>query len=465
MIKRAWLNITRKLNKTIIIGVLLFVVANLTLATIAIKNATNEQVAYAKKTLGSQVTLTPDMDKFRALKQSATNPELIEKPAVTINEVNKLADSSYVKDYTYAINTSADASGFEIIATNALETFRGMGQGRENANLNFGDVQVQGINTYAYIPEVQNKTMELTTGSYFDEKTDDQVIISYDLAQANNLQVGASINLINFNNNTNIPLKIIGIYDVNNDDNSNDFSLVANSNRIYMNVETAAKFLSVEDYNDGNYQVNNVTYYLNNPNKADYFIDEANEKISDLEQRGLLLSINQDAYEKMAGPIESVGDFANTILWIVVIASILIITFIVNSQVKDRKYEIGVLMSLGEKRIKIIGQFIIELLVISTFALMLSVATSSYLAKELGTSMLDKQIAISKDVDTNEFQRPGSMHTIANVDTIDEIKVAATTNDYLLLFGIGYSIVILGMLVPTLNIAKYDPKTILTGRE
>ena len=32
--------------------------------------------------------------------------------------------------------------------------------------------------------------------------------------------------------------------------------------------------------------------------------------------------------------------------------------------IRERKYEIGVLMSLGEKRVKIIGQFFAELVVV-----------------------------------------------------------------------------------------------------
>ena len=70
----------------------------------------------------------------------------------------------------------------------------------------------------------------------------------------------------------------------------------------------------------------------------------------------------------MISSIEGVAKFSNTVLVIVVIASIVVISLMVINSLKDRNYEIGVLLSLGEKRKKIVGQFIIELVIIATFA-------------------------------------------------------------------------------------------------
>ena len=56
----------------------------------------------------------------------------------------------------------------------------------------------------------------------------------------------------------------------------------------------------------------------------------------------------------MISSIEGVAKFSNTVLVIVVIASIVVISLMVINSLKDRNYEIGVLLSLGEKRKKII---------------------------------------------------------------------------------------------------------------
>lgn len=466
MLKRAWLNITRKKSKTILLLIILFIVANLILATISIKKATDEQVSYAKKTLGSQVTLSADMEKMRALRESSgdSNQTRLARPTANLADVEKIAESDYVKDYTYSITTSANASGFDVIETainNDIKDRPGFGNFAEST----GNVQVEGVNSYAYISDVQNKTMSLTSGTYFDEKTDDQVIISYDLADANNFKVGDSIKLINIDTSKTYTFKVIGIYDTETNDATENFGMISSSNKIYMNTTTAAKLLSTTSYNNGNYSVNNVIYYLDNAEHVNEFISEAKKLVTNLADNNLILSANTDAYDKMAGPIESVGDFANTILIIVVLASIGIITLIINNQIKDRKYEIGVLMSLGEKKKKIVMQFIIELLVITTMAIILSTATSSYLAKSMSKSLLDKQVAAAKEDTSNNFGRPGMFGRTKNINTITTLNVSANMNDYIMLFGIGYLIIIGGMIIPVINIVKYDPKTILTGRE
>ena len=65
MLKRSWLSIRRKLSRTIILTLIMFVMANLVLAAIIVKSAVEVQMDYAKASLGGTVTLQADMDKIR----------------------------------------------------------------------------------------------------------------------------------------------------------------------------------------------------------------------------------------------------------------------------------------------------------------------------------------------------------------------------------------------------------------
>lgn len=505
MFKRAWLSITRKPSKTVILAIVMFVMANLVLASIAIKNAVKESTRFAKESLGSTVYLTADMDKLR--EEAQANMEQgsddggggftrirIERPTIYVDLVKNIANSSYVKDYTYGINATAEESGFDAIEEEENSSGFG-GMTIRMGNSMYGNMSIVGINSYAFISQVQDKTMEIIDGDYFDESTDGGCIISNDLATQNGLKVGDTIKLINkeidmenydprsnedptVTSSETIEVKIIGIYDVNADN--------FNYNTIYMNVETAAKFLKADNYNDdGNYGVENVAYYLTNPEYADAFKEEVNSKYPNLSDDKLKLDINNDAYEQMAGPIESVGSFADTVLWIVIIASILIITLIINNNIKDRKYEIGVLMSLGGTKKNVIGGFLVELIIIGTIGFALSIGTSYFLADTMGKSMLESQVSSANEQSENNFGRPGAGGmggnrgggfvinggtiggTInnANVETIDNIDVSVSVGDYALLFLIGYLIAGVAMVLPSMNIVKYEPKTILTGRQ
>jgi putative ABC transport system permease protein len=500
MFKRAWLSITRKLSKTIILTIIMFVMANLVLSSIAIKNAVKESTDFAKSSLESTVYLNVDMEKImESARNEATanstadgrNRMQITRPSISLEMVKKIANSEYVRDYTYQINANAKEENFTALEDSGANT--GMFAGGRGVNLN-GNISIIGINSYAFINEVKDNSMSLEEGTYFDENTTDKAIISIDLADENDLKVGDKIELTNAEydmenfdprrseepeaiSSETHEIEIIGIYNINTDS--------FNGNTVYMNVETASKFLKADTYNNGEYGVESVSYFLTSPDNADAFVKEAEKKYPDMSSDNLKLEVNNDSYEKMAGPIEQVGSFSDTVLWIVVVASVLIITLLINNNIKDRKYEMGVLMSLGGTKKNIIGSVLIELIIIATIGFTLSIGTSYFLADNMGKTLLENQIEATEEQSTNNYGRPvnnigpgGNFQNregmggepvmnnteSSNIETIDSINVKVGIHDYAILFLIGYVVSVIAMIIPAINIVKYEPKTILTGR-
>ena len=493
MLKRSWLSIIRKPGRAILIGLIVFAMANLVLASVAIRGAVSESVSYAKSSLGGTVYLQPDISKLRQQMQSSSTgesegatsqPVRIERPKIPLSTVKSIADSDYVKDYTYSLNVQAKAGGLTPVSSSQSQSdmpgsgFRGgMPGGESEATQLTGDMTISGINSYAFIDAVKSGTMKISSGTYFDESTNDQAIISYDLANDNNLKVGDSIKLQNIYDSSEHDVKIIGIYDLS--DTNQSFGTPENT--VYMNAATAAKFLGSTNYNNGDYDVQNVHFELTSAEHSDALITAAKSKVPSLETDNLTLSIDTSAYEQMVGPIESVGKFATTIFWVVVIASIAIITLIVTINVKDRRYEMGVLLSLGASKMNVTMQIIVELVVIGTVALAVAAATGTLVARAMSQSLLESQIAMSKQESEQNFGRPttgtggmrGGMMRMggpgqqsrSNVKAIDSINVNASASDYLMLFATSYGIIILALFLPAWSIIKYQPKTILTGKE
>ena len=73
MFKRAWLSTVRKPTRAAILMLILFVMANLMLATIAIKKSVAETTDYAKNQLSGVVYLQPDAAAMRS-QNSALGP-------------------------------------------------------------------------------------------------------------------------------------------------------------------------------------------------------------------------------------------------------------------------------------------------------------------------------------------------------------------------------------------------------
>ena len=297
MFKRSWLSVRRKFSRSLVLVLVLFAMANLVLAGLSIKSATQASMDYAKSSLGGEVTLSADMEKLRddaASESSDSSSSTTEtKPTFTRPTISKeladnVASSNYVKDYTYSISSSANLpDGLEAVETTTSQSGPGGmmdGPGGESTETS-GDMTVQGVNSYAFISCVENDEIEISSGEYFDEDSGTGVMVSYDFAEANSLEVGDTIKLTNVSTSGVVESKIIGIYDVSSDN--------FNANTIYTNIDTAAKFLSTDDYNDGNYSVSNVTYYMNDAGNSDAFVSEMTRLTSKWSGQSNKLEVSQ----------------------------------------------------------------------------------------------------------------------------------------------------------------------------
>lgn len=477
MFKRAWLSVKRKKTKSIILFLFLFIISNLVLSAISIKNATTESMNLAKKSLGGEVSLSMNMEKLRnnfmdnkeepSIDDKKENMEKMhdkmDESNITKSDVDKLKNIKYVKDIKYTFSVDGEESSFKLYSNSTEEDGENKDfSKRDNMN---NSLQIEAINTFKLQDDYVNKIIEFTEGEAFDEDDNDTVIISYELANSNNLSINDKIKVKDSSGNEH-ELTIIGIYQ---NTDSRGFN---NYNKIYINTSTGEKFLSEDDYNNGNYKVSSAIFYLDNPENSDKFISKAKKLITDLDDRYLKLDIDKESYEQMVSSLEGVSKFSNTILIVVVLASIVVISLMVINSLKDRIYEIGVLLSLGEKKKKIVGQFIIELILISTIAFVLSIGSSSLISQKLADTVLESQDKVENKMNDsrqggrgNDFSPFNVNKGKSNVKVIDEIDVNVNKEDIGLLFIVGYGIIFISMIVPSIKIINSDPKDILSRRE
>ena len=105
--------------------------------------------------------------------------------------------------------------------------------------------------------------------------------------------------------------------------------------------------------------LDSATYTLSDPSEMDSFVAQA-EKLIDTDTYSI--QTNDQMYQSMLTPLNNVASFAKNIIVLVAVAGVIILTLIVMLSIRERKYEIGVLLSLGESRIKVILQFLPRLL-------------------------------------------------------------------------------------------------------
>lgn len=526
MLKRAWLSTTRKFGRSAILILILFVMANLLLATIAIRNSVNASMESAEEALAGIVYLSVDADAMQKQIEEAREGggEInISMPTITEALAQAVANSRYLKDYTYGLSLTANASGFDVVETEqnarerewqgALDDARGQMENMERdynsardsfnesmrgsgsqpgggmrssggsmPSFNFsmsmnisdpalsrGDMEIQGINAFDFVSGVESGDISIVDGVGFSEDASG-VVISQELAEANGLSIGSVVKLKRMGDSAEVEFEVVGIYKA----TTEGF----NYNTLYMGIADAKELYTEKQLES--LVVNNVKYYLASASDKEAFLSEQVEKLGE-ELDGLKLDVDDSSYQTMVGPIASVGSFASVMMWVVIVAAVVIITLIVMINVRDRRYEMGVLMSLGATRRNVFGQIFVELLIVGTVGFLASIGTGQLIAGSMADTMLASEVASSEEESVSETSILGGPTNVrgvnagrrmipfgaatSNAKPIEKINVNAGLMDYLILFGVGYLILMIAMVGPTINILRYQPKTILSGKE
>ncbi len=300
-------------------------------------------------------------------------------------------------------------------------------------------------------------------------------MINETLAEENDLSVGDSITIESATDeDTTVKLKIVGIYKTTSsgDDQAQNFSFLNPYNKLYTPY-TATAALKGDDYQN---TIDSAVYYMDDAKNMDAFVKAAKKTSIDFDT--YTLNTNDQLYQQMVGPIENVASFSKNVVYLVSVAGAVILGLIVMMSIRERKYEMGVLMAIGEKRWKLIGQFLTEILIVAVIAIGLASVTGNLVANQLGNQLLSQQISSSTDSTQTASGQNGQMpgggggmgggmfgHSSSNADVIDSLNVAVSMNDMLVLGGIGILIAIIATLLPSISVLRLHPKTILTKQE
>ncbi len=529
ILKRSWYYIKRKKGKSVTIGIILFIVATLVLTGLLINSAANKTFKVAKNKLGSSIIYKSDtssvienaMNSNSSDGEKGFNPGNLSLPddytSLTTKEVEIIAENSeYVKSYKYSTSYTGNPVDFEEYSLSSSNDTSDDGS-EENSDMpndkgmNMASLQITGVSEES---DVITSLNTLSDGSFFTEEQitngESVIMIEKKLAELNGLSVGDTITIEKVemkrgksdssdSDDTSIQTTytIVGIYESSNSSelSDNNFGMSMNNveNAMYVPYTTILKMqengLSEDEIatlKENGYTVESVTFIIDDPENSDAFIEEVqNMKDIDLTYRSL--SIDNETYQKMVGNIESVASTAKILVIVVIIAGAFIIMLLSMLTIKDRKYEIGVLLSLGESKIKVLFQLIAEVLIVGIVSFSLSVLATSLFAQKITNYLLNNETSSNEVIDMgnnnsnagdnsdnmNNGKGFGGMDKLnmnrpdtsnMDVETINELTVTLTPLSVLALYGVGLLIIIIGNTVQSIFVLKLNPKEIMLDR-
>ena len=142
--------------------------------------------------------------------------------------------------------------------------------------------------------------------------------------------------------------------------------------------------------------------------------------------------------------------------------------------IRERKYEIGVFRTIGMSKLKLTIQFIVELLLVASIALVIGALIGGVLAKPIGNMLLENEIEttqIEQEQISANFGRGGSsnrpemkFNSRQQVEAIDSIEAVVDFTVVIQLLGIGILLTLMSSLASMISIQRFSPLTILKER-
>lgn len=479
--------------------ILIFVLAGLT-----IKNAADSAVTSAKKQAGATVTLSVNRETMmKAFKPDSENSSDSSNDTTTTTSLElatakSIAEKSDVSSYLFTTTTTASAGdGISAISTsssseNSSDDTSSANKQPENHGgmMASGDFTITGVNTTENVSDFTSGTSTISKGDGITSETaDNSALISSDLASENNLSVGDTFTVTTTvdSTETNYTLTVIGIYD--NSSTVTTAQMMSNDsnpqNNIYTTLTTANTMKGETD------KLDSAVYTLSNPEKMNSFVKEVK---SEIDTDTYSVTSSDEIYEQMLSPLNNISSIAQNIVILVAIAGAVILTLIVILSIRERRYEIGVLMSLGENRLKIIGQFFTELFMVTIVSLVIASFAGNFVGNVLGNQLLSsstqtqqttKQVPngggpgqetnSSNDDNKQNNSKPqndkpsgggfGNMMsmTTTSPQEIDNLDIKLTGTDVAKLGGIALLISFVSTILASIGIIRMKPKDILSS--
>ena len=103
-VKRAWTSVKRRVGKTVILLILVFILGNVIAGAISIQQAVENTDKNIRKSLGGYVTAELDYDKI--MQEQKFDDESFRIDYMTAEQIEKIGESQYVKYYDYTSSAS-----------------------------------------------------------------------------------------------------------------------------------------------------------------------------------------------------------------------------------------------------------------------------------------------------------------------------------------------------------------------
>lgn len=463
--KNAWLSLKQNKGRTILLFVFIFIIANLMITGLSIKSAIEKSMDQVRTSLGSDVTLSYKMLNMMEDRGKGESMENVMK-SITVSMADQLKDLKYVESYNYTLDVGVSSDDIDPISVSDDTQSNNHQPANDNRlpMMEQNDFTVVGNTTMKHLENFTNENYVLKSGRLLNEEDSKthHCVIETQLASDNDLEVGDKFTVYSSQDDEDIEvtLTIVGIYEV---ETSKEMGgMMSNRQNPYNQIYTDVQIAQTLNNNDNT--IASATYYLDDPDHIEAFQTLAKEK-TDIDFETYTLNANDQIYQKSITSLENMNKFASIFLGVVFVAGSVILCFILVLTLRNRFYELGVFLSLGQSKWRLICQQLYEVVLIALVAFMLSLGSGQFISNTVSGMLVttsnegkDTQQSLDKK-DQNPFEMAMTKPTYSELD------VSLNQETMIQLGTMTLLICVISITVPSLAILRLSPREILTKKE
>ncbi|SHH82328.1 MacB-like core domain-containing protein [Sporobacter termitidis DSM 10068] len=497
VIKRGFLYITRKRVRSILLLVIMFVAAVLAMLGLAIKQSADKEADAVRRSLESSFSIIRNdgIPKDKAISMDQTG-QILRLPHITGRYLDmvslmvyadvQLSPGAWANEYQ---NYQEHPENFSIVPFNSDEVTTGM------------HVPYMCYCSDSGLHEFfRNGAFTLKEGRHIRADDVNKAVISTDVAHRSNLSVGDTITLENREWYCAIPgaygdikktvgepikLEIVGLFDVNfsqelsyNTLQTDNYTLTTvftmedeiAANMIFSDLATALQTKNIvwtyrkdnglDERRDSRLDLNSATFFVDDPEKLEAAITEV-KAIQGIDWNYFTIKADDSTYKAAANPLTQLGTISAVLIAIAVVGCVVVLGLTLNMWTKSRKREMGILMSLGVAKRKLVLQQLFESLTFAVVALILAAAVSAALAGPVGSAA--NRIASPRETGSAYDIKTVDFNIVIDKASADPVNLSygLTAQNILIAAAAVLGSTALSVGITARNITKMKPKAVL----
>ena len=497
-IKRAFTSITRRPGKSIILLFLVFILGTVIAGALAVDGAITSTDANLRRNMRPILTTNFNNEAFHNERDF-----IYDRPEQLTSDIaRRIGNIPYISHFDYSYGASVGS--FELTIENIYQF--------DDIPQDWLNLRLRGTSNLELM-DVTEGTIQLIDGRMFTQDEIDTgayvTLISRELAEANNLHIGSAITVTSniFNQTPDMwrtpdidsdifayqdyELEIIGIFDTPRKDVHGLSDMDAHQElarvsqiirRLYVPNNLAGPAQTFNNEQNSRMVIENdlpefwlieetinLFFVLDDPFDLEAFRELAEPMLPEFWQ---LIDLT-DTFGAISTSMTTLGDIANWILIIAIAGSITVLSLLILLFLRDRRYEVGVYLALGEKKAKITAQIVLEVVTTALVGIILAMFTGNIIANQMSRNMLQNELttltepvdwgaALFWDQNSLSAQWGGmGVEEMTMEQMMEAFDLTLSLETTLIFYGIGILVVTLSTVLPVLYITRLNPKKVL----